>query len=159
MKKINILAVAVAIIILATSCGQNAQKQKQDAEQAANETHYAYIKFDGETLLVDEFDWVSNQDDELIKKYGLDKEDIYDDGVNINEEVKYEEWKLLPDATFNVVEYFATEEGSPYRLDRVDISRDEFIARYADCGENECDMLITGSRSGVSRIERIFRGD
>jgi len=150
MKKVNIITVvAVLITLVAASCGQNAQKQKQDGEQTTDETHFAYIEFDGETLLVDEFVHVTNDDDELIEKYGLDKDDIYDDGVDVNEVEEYEEWKLLPNATFSVIRYVEDEEGRPCPK-RFEVSRDEFIS------EGRGEMFIIGSRSGVSRIEEII---
>ena len=149
MKKVNILTVAAVLITLvASSCGQNAQK----VEPATDETHWAYIDFDGETLLVDEIVWVSYDNDELIEKYGIDKEEMCDDYEIINEVEQYEEWKLLPNATFRVVRYVESEEegGIPYPA-VFEVSLDEFIN-----GRGGYPVFITGSRSGVSRIEEMY---
>ena len=149
MKRITFLTVvAVLITLVAASCGQNVQK----VEPVTDETHCAYIKFDGKTLLVDELVWVSYDDDELIEKYGIDRDEMYDDYEIINEVEQYEEWKLLPNATFSVVRYVKSEEeGVILYPDVFEVSRDEFIN-----SRGGYPVLITGSRSGVSCIREMY---
>ena len=168
MKRITFLTVAAAITFLAASCGQNAQKQttnepetvtqqteemQQEVQQETEPGISAYIKFDGKTLLVDDFLWVSSDDEELMKKYGLTENDMDDDYHIINEVKKYEEWKLLPNATFSIIKYI---NGSPAP---VDVSCAEFVAHISQFTDEEYPhppIYVIGSRSGVSRLEEIY---
>jgi len=170
MKKINLLAVTVAIMILAASCRQNtstpaqttedSQKTEQQPVTDSNENEsngytYAYVKFDGTTLLVDEFVLVCEDNVDLMEKYGLTEKDLefceYGDCAFVNEVEKYEEWKLLPDATFNITTFIKNPSGSTSPL-QDDVDLDEFTKHIK---KQSPPMLIRGSRSGISRIEQI----
>ena len=171
MKRITFLTVAAVLITLvAASCGQNApaptviteepqQTEQQpvtdsDENESAGYT-YAYVKFDGTTLLVDEFVLVCEDDDDLMEKYGLTEKDLtfceYGDCTFVNEVEKYEEWKLLPDATFNITTFIKNPSGSTSPL-QDDVELDEFTKHMK---KQSPPMLLKGSRSGVSRIEQI----
>jgi len=169
MKRITFLTVAVAIIILATSCGnapkptaEEPQQTEQQPADGSNQTETnAYIKFDGTTLLVDEFVWVSWGDTALMEKYGLSDDDMDDDYNIVNEVKKYEEWKLLPNATFSIVKYLPRViDGEEYTVPTpVEVSSEEFVVHINQYKDNEYPhppVLITGSRSGVSRIAEIY---
>ena len=163
------LTATAALMMLAASCGQNANKQKaeepqQEVEQATdgstpNQTR-AYVKFDGKTLLVDDFVWVSWDDTEAIKRYGLTEDDMDDDYHIVNEVVAYETWKLLPDATFSIIKYIegAIEEGyaspTPVEVSRAEFT--EYMKQWQEDDKESPPMRITGSRSGVSRIAEIY---
>ena len=164
MKKVYLLTVVAAVITLvAASCG-NAPKPTAEEPLAdgSNQTETnAYIKFNGTTLLVDEFVWVSWGDTALMAKYGLSDDDMDDDYHIVNEVKKYEEWKLLPNATFSVIKYLPQViDGEEYTVPAsVEVSREEFIGhinQYADDEYPYPPVRITGSRSGVSRISEIY---
>ena len=170
MKNVIFLSVIAALFIFAASCGRNASKRTENEQQTEqsvsadgadkSETR-AYIKFDGTTLLVDEFVWIFWNDTVLIEKYGLGDKELFDDYYIVNEVVNYEEWKLLPDATFSIIKYVPEmRDGKEYTVIVSEyVSRAEFTEYMKPMNDLKFPyppMIITGSRSGVSRIEQFY---